>query len=60
MEDISTHSLVVALMLTLVAGMGTGVGALLSLLPQARETRFLAGALGFSRSEERRVGKSVG
>ena len=47
MEDISTHSLVVALMLTLVAGMGTGAGALLSLLPQARETRFLAGALGF-------------
>ncbi|MDE5692646.1 MAG: zinc transporter ZupT [Duncaniella sp.] len=48
MEDISTHSLIVALMLTLVAGMGTGIGALLSLLPQARETRFLAGALGFS------------
>lgn len=48
MEDISTHALFIAFVLTLVAGMGTGVGALLSLLPQARETRFLAGALGFS------------
>lgn len=48
MEDISTHALFIAFVLTLIAGMGTGIGALLSLLPQARETRFLAGALGFS------------
>lgn len=48
MEDISSHSLLIALLLTLIAGMGTGIGALLSLLPQARESRFLAGAMGFS------------
>lgn len=46
--DISFDSLVVAFALTLIAGMGTAVGALASLLPQAREERFLAGALGFS------------
>ena len=48
MESISTHSLSIALLLTVIAGMGTGIGALLSLLPQARESRFLAGAMGFS------------
>jgi len=48
MENISTQSLLIALLLTLIAGMGTGLGASMSLLPQAREGRFLAGALGFS------------
>lgn len=48
MEDISSSSLFTALLLTLLAGMGTGIGALMSLLPQARSSRFLAGALGFS------------
>lgn len=48
MHDITTSSLLTAFILTLIAGMGTGIGALLSLLPQARETKFLAGALGFS------------
>ena len=48
MEDISVQSLVVALLMTVIAGMGTGIGVFLSVLPQAREGRFLAGALGFS------------
>lgn len=48
MEEVSVQSLLIALMLTVVAGMGTGLGALMSLLPQARDSRFLAGALGFS------------
>lgn len=48
MENLSNSSLLAALLLTLLAGMGTGIGALMSLLPQARSSRFLAGALGFS------------
>ncbi|MCM1332354.1 MAG: zinc transporter ZupT [Bacteroides sp.] len=48
MEDISTQALLIALLMTTIAGMGTGIGALLSLLPMARDARFLSGALGFS------------
>ena len=48
MDAFSTQTLLQALLLTVIAGMGTGVGALMSLLPVAREARFLAGALGFS------------
>lgn len=48
MPDISINSLLIAFVLTLIAGFGTVVGALVSLLPQAREAKFLAGALGFS------------
>lgn len=46
--DVSSQSLIVAFILTLIAGMGTAVGALMSLHPKAREAKFLAGALGFS------------
>lgn len=48
MDTITTQSLIVAFLLTIVAGMGTAVGALMTLLPLAREKKFLAGALGFS------------
>lgn len=48
MEEISTNALWIALLMTAIAGMGTGIGALMSLLPIAREAKFLSGALGFS------------
>lgn len=48
MEVLSTNTLWIALLMTLIAGMGTGIGALMSLLPIARERKFLSGALGFS------------
>ena len=48
MGEISTDTLWLALLMTMIAGMGTGIGALMSLLPIAKETKFLSGALGFS------------
>lgn len=48
MSDISIQSLSTAFLLTLLAGLGTALGSLASLLPHAREAKFLAGALGFS------------
>ncbi|MGH0052300.1 MAG: zinc transporter ZupT [Sphaerochaetaceae bacterium] len=48
MYDISTATLLVAFGLTLFAGLGTGVGSLMSFFSKKFNPRFLAAALGFS------------
>lgn len=49
MEQVLTFDVIlVALGLTLVAGLATGVGSLLAFMTKATNTRFLAGALGLS------------
>ncbi len=44
----SLEAILIALALTLLAGMSTGVGAMMSLFAKADSKKFLAGALGFS------------
>ena len=46
MPDFST--ILIALGLTLIAGLSTGIGALLSFFTRRTDTRILAGALGLS------------
>lgn len=46
MPDIST--IIIALVLTLIAGLSTGIGALISFFTKSTDTRLLAGALGLS------------
>lgn len=46
--ELTTHAIIVALLLTLAAGLATGIGALMAFLPGATSKRFLSGALGLS------------
>lgn len=48
MEDITIQKILVALLLTLVAGMSTGVGSLMAFLSKKTDKRFLSWALGLS------------
>ena len=45
---LTTETLLIALGLTLVAGMSTGIGSLMAFFTNATNTRFLSGALGLS------------
>ena len=44
----STHAIVLAFALTLIAGLSTGVGSLISLVAKRTNTKFLCASLGFS------------
>ncbi len=49
METIlSTHNVAVALLMTLIAGMSTGIGSFMAFFTKTTNTKFLAGALGLS------------
>lgn len=48
MYDVSTSTILVAFGLTIFAGLGTGVGSLMSFFSKKFNPRFLAAALGFS------------
>lgn len=44
----TSHQIIVALLLTLAAGASTGIGSLMAFIPGATSRRFLSGALGLS------------
>jgi len=46
--DVSTNTIIFAFMLTLFAGLSTGIGSALAFYTKQTNTKFLSGALGFS------------
>lgn len=44
----STEAILTALLLTFLAGISTGLGSLVALIPRASGNKFIAGALGLS------------
>ena len=44
----ATHDIIIALLLTTVAGLSTGIGALVAFFTRATDTRVLSAALGLS------------
>ena len=48
MTTFSTEAILTALLLTFLAGISTGLGSLVALIPRASGNRFIAGALGLS------------
>ena len=46
--SLSIESILIALGLTLIAGMSTGIGSLMAFFTKATNTRVLSGALGLS------------
>ena len=46
--ELSLSSIILALGLTLIAGLSTGLGSLMSFFAKAQNTKFLSTALGFS------------
>ena len=48
MNNFDTHSILIAFLLTLIAGLSTGIGSALAFFTKRTNTRFLSIALGFS------------
>ena len=45
---LTTQNILTALLLTLVAGLSTGIGSLMAFFTKTSNTKFLSGALGLS------------